>query len=95
MGQVGIVRIGSEHFREYEIELNDFLIGICLRFGHRDWQAVYNHPVNAAFRTRFPDPNQIDYVNPVNLFIPLHGASTSGRRIRGLSLITHLTLPTN
>lgn len=83
MAQIGIVRIGSEHFREYAIEPGDNLISICLRFGHRDWRAVYNHTANAPFRARFPDPNQIDFVNPVNLFIPLQGASTSGRRIRG------------
>ncbi len=83
MAQIAIVRIGNEHFREYAIEPGDNLVSICLRFGHRDWRNVYNHPANAAFRARFPDPNQIDFVNPVNLFVPLQGASTSGRSARG------------
>jgi hypothetical protein len=82
MAQVGIVRIGGAYFREYAIEPGDTLTGICLRFGHTDWRAVYKHPANAAFRTRFPDPNQIDF-NSVNLFIPLAGATTSGKTKRG------------
>jgi hypothetical protein len=83
MGQVGIVHIGTEYFREYAIEPGDQLIVICLRFGYSDWLAVYNHQANAAFKARFPDPDQIDFVDPVNLFIPLAGASTSGKRRRG------------
>lgn len=82
MAQVGIVRIGGAYFREYAIEPGDALIRICLRFGHTDWRAVYNHPANAAFKARFPDPNQIDF-NSVNLFIPLAGAATSGKSKRG------------
>jgi hypothetical protein len=83
MGQVGIVRQGNRFFREYAIELNDTLVGICVRFGRRDWMAVYNLPENAAFRARFPDPDQIDVVNPVNLMIPLAGAASSGQARRG------------
>ena len=83
MAQVRIVRIGDEFFREYAIELDDYLIRICLRFGHTDWSAVYEHDANADFRLRFPDPDDIDFVNPVNLFIPLAGATTSGKSRRG------------
>src|SRR5947208_2191892 len=83
MAEVGIVRRGSAYYREYAIETGDTLIGICLRFGKRDWRAVYNDPANGAFRARFPDPDQIDYVNPVNLFIPLMGATSGGRSRRG------------
>ncbi len=86
MAQLQITRIGNEHFREYAVEQGDSLSSICLRFGQRDWLAVYNHPANAAFRARFPDPNQIDFVNPVNLFVPLAGAKTTGKRIRGKPL---------
>ena len=82
MAQVGIVRRSGDYFREYEVEPGDFLIGICLRYGHRDWRAVYDHPENSAFRTRFPDPNQIDFVNPENLLIPLPGSNV-GRSVRG------------
>lgn len=83
MGQVGIVRRSGAYFREYTIESEDSLIGICLRFGHRDWQAVYDHAENAAFRARYPDPDQIDFINPVNLFIPLAGAASGGIGRRG------------
>jgi hypothetical protein len=83
MGQVGIVRRSAAYFRDYAIESGDSLIGICLRFGHRDWQAVYDHAENAAFRARYPDPDQIDFINPVNLFIPLVGATSGGTRRRG------------
>jgi hypothetical protein len=67
------------HFREYQIERGDFLIRICLRHGHRNWRAVYNHPENAPFRARFPDPNQIDHVNSVNLLIALVGDTAPAR----------------
>lgn len=83
MGQVGIVRIGEEFYREYAVEPDDYLIRICLRYGHTDWSAVYENPVNQAFQDRFPDPDDIDYVNPVNLFVPLAGAVTSGKSRRG------------
>src|SRR5690349_17226754 len=46
MGQVGIVRIGDAYYRDYAIEPGDTLIGICLRFGHTDWRAIYDDPVN-------------------------------------------------
>jgi len=82
MAQVGIVRIGTAFFREYAIESGDSLIGICLRFGHTNWRAVYDHVVNAPFRARFPDPDAIDFVNPVNLFIPLVGSPRGGIRRR-------------
>ena len=78
MGEVGIVAIGGEFFREYAIERGDVLSRICRRLGHRDWRAVYDHPANAAFRTRFPDPDVIDYVRSVNLLVPL-GAAASAR----------------
>jgi hypothetical protein len=83
MGQVNIVRRSGAYFREYQIDPGDVLSRICLKFGHRNWRAVYQHPENAAFRVRFPDPDQIDYVNPVNLFIPLPGAPRGGKSRRG------------
>jgi hypothetical protein len=83
MAQVTITRIGNEYYREYAIEPGDRLITICLRFGQKDWFAIYDSQVNQPFQDRFPDPNQIDFVNPVNLFIPLAGASTSGKSKRG------------
>lgn len=82
MAQVDIVTISGKKYREYEIEPGDNLTTICLRHGQSDWNAVYENDANGAFRTRFPDPNDIDYVNPVNLFIPLvavpTGASSKG-----------------
>lgn len=83
MAQVGIVRIGSQFYREYAIEQGDHLYAICLRFGQPDWSAVYHSDVNRNFQDRFPDPDQIDFVNSVNLFIPLAAAHTSGRKRRG------------
>ena len=83
MAQVGIVRVGDEYYREYAIEPDDMLIVICLRFGRKDWRAIYDLDVNRNFKARFPDPDQIDFVNPVNFFIPLHGATTSGKSRRG------------
>lgn len=84
MAQVDIVTINNATYREYEIEPGDNLSSICLRFGHRDWNEVYNLDVNSDFRTRFPDPDQIDYVNSENLFIPLvavtPGTSVTGTR---------------
>jgi hypothetical protein len=90
MGQINIVRRGGEYFREYEIEPGDNLIRICLRFGHRDWRKVYDHPENAAFRKRFPDPNQIDFVKPVNLLIPLAGAASTSVRVRGAPITDYM-----
>lgn len=90
MGQVNIVNRGGAYFREYAIEPHDVLIRICLRYGHRDWENVYQLDENKAFRDRFPDPNQIDYVNPVNLFIPLSGATTTGVSVRGAPIGDYL-----
>jgi hypothetical protein len=85
MGQVGIVRKEDGVFyREYAIEPDDQLIPICLRFGQKDWYHIYHDlPVNQPFEDRFPDPDQIDFVNPVNFFIPLVGATTSGKSKKG------------
>jgi hypothetical protein len=90
MAQVGIVRLNNEYFREYAIEFGDTLVGICLRYGHRDWRAVYNYQSdrpdggpNLSFRDRFPDPGQIDTVNAPHLFIPLPGAQEGGVSAHG------------
>lgn len=97
MGQVGIVRKGNEYYREYAIEPGDRLIIICLRFGHKDWFTIYDSAVNQNFQDRFPDPDQIDFVNPVNFFIPLAGATTSGKSKKGKPagdfLIARITRP--
>jgi hypothetical protein len=83
MAQVGIIRVGDAYYRDYAIEPGDTLIGICLRFGHTDWRAIYDDPVNTLFKDRFTDPDQIDFVNSVNLKVPLAGATTSGKSRKG------------
>lgn len=41
---------------------------IANRFGFRDWQSIYRHPDNAAFRRTCPDPNLL--VPGARLMIP-------------------------
>lgn len=85
MAQIGIVRINDEYYREYQIDEDDNLWTICMRYGHRDYQQVYNlSPVNDAFRAQFPNPHEIDYIFPnLRLYLPLPGAPASGRSYRG------------
>lgn len=91
MGQVAIRRIDGAYYREYAIEPGDTLIHICLRFGHTSWYSIYHDlSVNQPFEDRFPNPDDIDFVNPVNFFIPLAGATTSGKKKKGAPIGDYL-----
>ena len=85
-----IVTIAGKHYRPYAIEPDDQLIVICLRAGRKDWRAIYDDPVNAAFKTRYPDPDDIDFVNPVDLLVPLPGSAITGVSKRGKPLADYM-----
>ncbi|MBX6424919.1 MAG: LysM peptidoglycan-binding domain-containing protein [Variibacter sp.] len=53
---------------QYTVQRGDTLSAIARRFGVPSWQAIYNHPNNAGFRARRPDPNLI-YPGDV-VFVP-------------------------
>ena len=86
MAQLQIVSKQGELFREYAVESGDTVPGISFRFGQADWQSVYEHPVNAAFRAQFPDPLQLTAAPSVSLFVPLVGKSGSGVSVQGAPL---------
>jgi hypothetical protein len=44
---------------EYIVVSGDYLSKIAKRFGFDDWRTIYNHPDNAAFRAKRPNPNLI------------------------------------
>jgi len=43
----------------YIVKTGDSLSKIAQRYGLKSWQEIYNHPSNAAFRARRPNPNLI------------------------------------
>lgn len=91
MGQLGIVH-RDQHFREYEIEATDRTVrAVCLRFGRRDWRAVYDLEVNRPFRQQFADPERIG-ISAVHLFIPLQGAANTGTSVRGEPLGNYIII---
>ena len=54
--------------RCYTVVRHDNLTVIARRFGLRGWRAIYDHPWNAAFRRRRPNP---DLIHPGDiLYIP-------------------------
>ncbi|HWN43316.1 MAG TPA: peptidoglycan recognition family protein [Thermoanaerobaculia bacterium] len=91
MAQLQIVSKQGEFFREYAVESGDTVPEISFRFGQADWQSVYDHSVNAAFRAQFPDPLQLAAGSSVSLFVPLVGKSGSGVSIQGAPLSAFLS----
>ena len=43
----------------YIVEQGDCLSSIAYHYGFRDWHTIYDHPNNAAFKTKRPNPNLI------------------------------------
>jgi LysM domain len=43
----------------YTVKSGDTLTAIAKRHGFSSWQEVYNHPLNAPFRVKRPNPNRI------------------------------------
>ena len=41
----------------YVVTQGECLSSIARRFGITDWRTIYNHPENAEFRRRRPNPN--------------------------------------
>lgn len=52
----------------YRVKQGDYLSKIARRHGFLNWRAIYEHPGNAGFRRRRPDPNLI--VAGDEVFIP-------------------------
>jgi hypothetical protein len=64
------------------VSQGECLSKIALRFGFKDYKIIYNHPENAAFRARRPNPNIIfpgDIIFIPDKVIKLESAPT-GRR---------------
>src|SRR5262245_57191408 len=43
----------------YVVQGGDFLVKIAKKFGIPSWQEIYQHPENAAFRAKRPNPDRI------------------------------------
>lgn len=53
---------------EYVVKQGDCLASIAKKFGFPDWRVIYNHPQNASFKKKRPNPN---IIHPGDaLFIP-------------------------
>jgi N-acetylmuramoyl-L-alanine amidase len=54
----------------HQVEPGEYLASIAHKYGFTDWHKIYNHPNNADFRKKRPNPNVI---NPGDrIFIPEH-----------------------
>ena len=45
---------------KYTVKSGDSLSAIAAKFGLPSWQALYNDPLNAAFKAYHPNPDLID-----------------------------------
>jgi hypothetical protein len=44
---------------EHTVQRGEYLSKIAKRYGFLDWHTIYDHPQNASFRKKRPDPNVI------------------------------------
>ena len=61
---------------QYTVQRGDSLSLIARRFHVPRWQTIYNHPLNADFKRRRPNPNLI-YPGDVD-FVPNGGVTPPG-----------------
>src|SRR5262245_57412917 len=74
MASVGVVQFQSRYYREYEVEPNDSVAKICLKFGFSDWNRVWLDDANIDFRGEFNnDAANIAPGRNVRFRIPLVG----------------------
>lgn len=52
----------------HTVEQGEYLSSIALDYGFSDWQTIYNHPQNAEFKKKRPNPNIL--LPGDQLFIP-------------------------
>ena len=45
--------------KNYTVVSGDTLTKIAKQHGFDDWRVIYNHPSNAAFKAKRPDPDKI------------------------------------
>ena len=43
--------------QRYTVQQGDYLSKIAVNFGFRNWRTIYDHPLNADFRQKRPNPN--------------------------------------
>lgn len=51
----------------YLVKRGDTLVAISARFGFSSWRDLYNHPVNAAFKLKRPNPDKIFVGDELNI----------------------------
>lgn len=85
MAQVDIEWIDGKLYRKYQVEEGDNVSTICWTYGRLDWEDIYNLSVNDDFRTRYPDPDVIDYIDlTVFLYVPVPSGSKGEQRKGGV-----------
>jgi spore germination protein YaaH len=58
-GDILFIPSSAPHPFKYSIQAGDTLTSIAAQFGIPNWQALYNDPANAAFRSLRPNPDVI------------------------------------
>ncbi len=93
MAQIDIEWINDELYRKHQLEVGDKPSTICWSYGRLDWEDIYNLDANFTFRTHYPDPTDIDPIDPtVFFYVPVpsgaKGEQRQGRVLSSTSLLS-------
>jgi len=68
---------GKRLMSTHVVKPGDTLAAIAKKYGLKSWQELYNHPTNAAFRAKRPNPNQISVGDQIVIPRPAGAAPAS------------------